>query len=1131
MTTAISPRKRRPARKLLSLAVAQCLATGLLGSAVAADIVVANGVVEPAADGQCSLVEAFNNANGDNTEGSTDCTAGSGDDTVILPSGSVFLLDNVAPNGAGRALPVVDSTITVQGNGAQLTGYQLDPRVGFVEVAATGYLTLEDVTLAYASSGASGGAIAVQGGRLKLDDSRILDSRTNFSGGAIHNVDGAVTLINGSLLADNSAGVNGGGLSNFGGTLSVTDSSLTRNSAGDSGGGISNVEGRVTLNNSSNRYGVAGVAGGGIANIRGSLTLMNESLVSHGYAEERGGGVYNDEGTVVLRASTINYNSAEEHRSFRGGGGGIFGTGGRVTVIEGSTVSNNYSTTRGGGIHQREGVLQVFDSNVSANGLPIGDLAYSPYLGGGIFLTGSSASLELRNSSVTGNEAEDGGGIAVWSVSAVMLADCTIDGNTAIGVEGGGVHVRYTELGTISNCVIASNTTSIDDYGGGLSVHVDPDQTFTVSNSTIRDNDGAGIKASGGFTLSNSVVSGNSGRKCAGVDGSGSRIIRSTIASNGGTGLCLDNGELTDSFILNNTATAEGGGLLVSRSVISGSVISGNQAPKGAGVATRRGRGDIETSIRASTIDNNKAELGGGVWVSEDVVASLENVTISGNSASLQGGGIAVDPFIYTYYEDPSVLSLDHVTLANNVADGDGQDFYWSAEADGSAEIRNSILAGGPGGDACVLPGDPLTVNRNNLIGDSSCATGAVARIVADPQLLPLADNGGPTRTHATAPTSPAIDSADPASCLPDDQRGVLREPATCDRGAFEQSGAMMVSASVAIDPDDGACSLAEAILNANTDGRFSSNPGECGTGLAGQVDRIVLPAGARFELDAITTKGIGAGLPTVTDDLVIEGNGASLVRTGGPDFRLMHNQGSLTLIDLSLSGGSAPGDGGALLNEGALVLRDVTLADNQAAGGGGAIANQAGATATLANSTLSGNRAEGAGGALLNAQGGGLSLLNVTFALNESGMQGSALGSFGKLGMVNTLIAGDNGAAAKGADPADCFAQGGLDTNEHNLVQDGTCDAALAGDGTPLVGPLGDNGGDALTHALVGEGNPAVDGGNPEFCLNTPFDQRGAPFKRSVDGDDDGEAICDIGAFELDGEVVPDAIFSDGFE
>lgn len=1121
MTTAISPRKRRPARKLLSLAVAQCLATGLLGSAVAADIVVANGVVEPAADGQCSLVEAFNNANGDNTEGSTDCTAGSGDDTVILPSGSVFLLDNVAPNGAGRALPVVDSTITVQGNGAQLTGYQLDPRVGFVEVAATGYLTLEDVTLAYASSGASGGAIAVQGGRLKLDDSRILDSRTNFSGGAIHNVDGAVTLVNGSLLADNSAGVNGGGLSNFGGTVSVTDSSLTRNSAGDSGGGISNVEGRVTLNNSSNRYGVAGVAGGGIANIRGSLTLMNESLVSHGYAEARGGGIYNDEGTVVLRASTINYNSASGR-----GGGGIFGTGGRLTVVEGSSVSNNYSYNFGGGIYQREGVLQVFDSDVSANGFPAGRFLVPPAGGGGIFL-GSSASLELRNSTVTGNQALEGGGIAVKSASAVMLADCTIANNLAYG-SGGGAYITNTD-GLISNCVVASNT-ALGAGGGGLGAGLyvrayRTGQTFTVSDSTIRDNEGGGIDARGGFTLNSSEVSGNSGPRCAGMLGVQSRVVGSTIASNRGGGLCLHDGELTGSFILNNTETAyAGGGLSVSRSVISGSVISGNQAPKGGGVDIQGG-----TSIYATTIDNNKAELGGGVWVSEDVVASLQNVTFSGNSASLHGGGIAVDR--RRYGEDPSSLNLDHVTLANNVADGDGQDFYWSDEVDGSAEIRNSILAGGPGGDACVLPGDPLAVNRNNLIGDSSCATGAVARIVADPQLLPLADNGGPTRTHATAPTSPAIDSADPASCLPDDQRGVLREPATCDRGAFEQSGAMMVSASVLIDPDDGECSLAEAILNANTDGRFSSNPGECGTGLAGQVDRIVLPAGARFELDAITTKGIDAGLPTVTDDLVIEGNGASLVRTGGPDFRLMHNQGSLTLIDLSLSGGSAPGDGGALLNEGALVLRDVTLADNQAAGGGGAIANQAGATATLANSTLSGNRAEGAGGALLNAQGGGLSLLNVTFALNESGMQGSALGSFGKLGMVNTLIAGDNGAAAKGADPADCFAQGGLDTNEHNLVQDGTCDAALAGDGTPLVGPLADNGGDALTHALVGEGNPAVDGGNPEFCLNTPFDQRGAPFKRSVDGDDDGEAICDIGAFELDGEVVPDAIFRDGFE
>src|SRR5919197_317241 len=55
----------------------------------------------------------------------------------------------------------------------------------------------------------------------------------------------------------------------------------------------------------------------------------------------------------------------------------------------------------------------------------------------------------------------------------------------------------------------------------------------------------------------------------------------------------------------------------------------------------------------------------------------------------------------------------------------------------------------------------------------------------ADPLLLPVANNGGPTDTMALAGASPAIDAGDPAACPPLDQRGVARL-GVCDIGAFE---------------------------------------------------------------------------------------------------------------------------------------------------------------------------------------------------------------------------------------------------------------------------------------------------------------------------------------------------------
>ena len=57
----------------------------------------------------------------------------------------------------------------------------------------------------------------------------------------------------------------------------------------------------------------------------------------------------------------------------------------------------------------------------------------------------------------------------------------------------------------------------------------------------------------------------------------------------------------------------------------------------------------------------------------------------------------------------------------------------------------------------------------------------------ADPLLGPLADNGGPTQTHALLAGSPAIDHSDNLTCPPTDQRGVSRpQGPACDTGAYE---------------------------------------------------------------------------------------------------------------------------------------------------------------------------------------------------------------------------------------------------------------------------------------------------------------------------------------------------------
>jgi hypothetical protein len=116
---------------------------------------------------------------------------------------------------------------------------------------------------------------------------------------------------------------------------------------------------------------------------------------------------------------------------------------------------------------------------------------------------------------------------------------------------------------------------------------------------------------------------------------------------------------------------------------------------------------------------------------------------------------------------------------------------------------------------------------------------------------------------------------------------------------------------------------------------------------------------------------------------------------------------------------------------------------------------------------------------------------------------------------MENTLVVfGDVG--------GDC--SGHVTSLGHNIDSDGTCGLTADGDISPgyvLTGELADNGGPTRTHALMPSGcpsdaclgpNDAVDNGDAATCPSA--DQRGQP--RAFDGDGDGVAECDIGAYEM---------------
>ena len=104
--------------------------------------------------------------------------------------------------------------------------------------------------------------------------------------------------------------------------------------------------------------------------------------------------------------------------------------------------------------------------------------------------------------------------------------------------------------------------------------------------------------------------------------------------------------------------------------------------------------------------------------------------------------------------------------------------------------VQNSIIADNST-YSCQVEGSPavavLTSLGNNVFTDGSCGAIGSDQVVVNTGLALLADNGGPTLTHALLAGSPALDAADGVSCPATDQRGVVRPQGDgCDIGAFE---------------------------------------------------------------------------------------------------------------------------------------------------------------------------------------------------------------------------------------------------------------------------------------------------------------------------------------------------------
>jgi hypothetical protein len=219
----------------------------------------------------------------------------------------------------------------------------------------------------------------------------------------------------------------------------------------------------------------------------------------------------------------------------------------------------------------------------------------------------------------------------------------------------------------------------------------------------------------------------------------GVSLYRVLSVSSNGT-LTINNLTIANGYVSNS----DGGGMYNSGTVtITNSTFSGNSAVR---VTTGGGGGGIYNNgtmtINNSTFSGNQARIGGGI--KNHGTLTINNCTFSSNTAINLGGGIQSDP--------SRVLNIYNSTFSGNSAgsnNGGG-----GIRNEGTINYARNIIANSIAGDDCYNIGI-ISTNSYSLVENGSTCNPSYT---SDPALNPLADNGGPTQTHALQSTSPAID-------------------------------------------------------------------------------------------------------------------------------------------------------------------------------------------------------------------------------------------------------------------------------------------------------------------------------------------------------------------------------------
>ncbi|MDX2039413.1 MAG: choice-of-anchor Q domain-containing protein [Isosphaeraceae bacterium] len=763
---------------------------------------------------------------------------------------------------------------------------------------------------------------------------------------------------------------------------------------------------------------------------------------------------------------------------YQGQGGGIHNTG-ALTLVH-STVTANRASYGGGGIYN-SGALTLIDSMISENSVGVvpgaipgpfptggggilndGELTATRTIisgnhdfdqGGGLFNFGRAtlnASTISQNYTESGVSGSDGGG-GVWNFGQLAILDSTLSDNRADFGYGGGVYTSRFGTTTITDSTLSGNKATYD--GGGL---YNLGNLTLIGSSVVRSfyaSQGGLVNSGGNVSLANTILAGNGG-----ADYKGSAPTLS------GVNLVQD-GSVTGPSVINADPLLgplqDNGGPTLTHALLPGSPArdAGNNLFVTDDRLTDQ-RGPGFPRIRGAAVDLGAVE--GEIEAQPVTVDAV--VPVAGES------GVPAPALVFAIRRTGEpVEALDVEAAFAGTADASD---YVVGVAGGVATPSGFRFAPGSNEMTVTLTiveereaESPETVFLTIGPGADFSADTAIGLIVPDADMTvtvtTTADDGAGS-LRAALRTADAIPGPQVVVFHPT----VFSVPQTIT----------LTTGELAIRGGVDVVGPGAKLLTVNGNGRgrvFNVDDGSNGTTQVVRIDGLTVAGGS--------TAGNGGG--------IFNAENLTLVRS---------------TVTGNTSGGRNQGGGGGLYNRGILEMTDSTVSGNTANGYygyGGGLNNRG--TLTITSSTVSGNTANGyssIGGGLFNR--GSVTITGSTVARNGgSGVQNSG---GGQVTLANSILAGNNG-DYRGGTP---------NLPGANLVADGSLTGANVINVDPLLGPLTDNGGPTLTHALL-PGSPAIDAADPAFATAT--DQRGVARPQGLG--------FDIGAFELESDLTVTSI------